>query len=114
MFRKTFLLGQLIFKFCIQRIVTIEDVLEELLQEAISDEFDKKEWKEEKLSLLVIHKWKRFAQRQKKGREKVNRYPADVGDVAVDTQPGAEATEVTGLLGENETRNGKTKFLGLF
>lgn len=88
--------------------------MEELLQEAISDEFDKKEWKEEKLSLWVIHKWKGFAQRQKKGREKINRHPPGLGDVAFDTQLGAEATEVTGLLGENEARNGKTKFLGLF
>jgi len=95
-------------------IVTIEDVLEELLQEAIADEFDKKEWKEEKLSLWVVHKWKQFAQRQKKDREKAGRHPADVGDVAVDTQPETEATENSGLLGDNKTKNGKKNFLGLF
>ena len=94
----------------IQRIVTLEDVLEELLQEEIADEYDKKEWKEEKLSLWVIHKWKRFVKRRKLDRERDNHLPAVVGDVTGDANV---ATESTGLLGDKKTRKG-SKILGLF
>ncbi|CAJ1964084.1 unnamed protein product [Cylindrotheca closterium] len=87
-------------------VVSIEDVLEELLQETIADEFDKKEWKEEKLSLWAIHKWKRFVQRKKKSLE----HPVD----ARDANPKTKATESTSLLGDTKKKSGKKKFLGLF
>jgi metal transporter CNNM len=93
-------------------IVTLEDVLEELLQEEIADEYDKKEWKEEKLSLWVIHKWKRFVKRRKKERESEDQLPAVVGDVTGRTDG---PTESTGLLGDQKSRDRKgSKILGLF
>lgn len=99
------------------RIVTIEDVLEELLQEEIADEFDKKEWKEERLSLWAVHKWKRFVQRRKMEREVAKRREAaTLANVEEGGGNTNEATESTGLLGaKDEKKKKKTKkFLGLF
>lgn len=101
---------QQIFFFLIHSIVTLEDILEELLQEAIADEFDKKEWKEEKLSLWVIHKWKRFVKQQKLERGKDGQHPTVVGDANAETH---EPTESSVLLGETKKRK-KKKILGLF
>lgn len=88
-------------------IITLEDVLEELLQEQVLDEFDKKEIKEDRLARWTVQKWKRFIRRKK---NKVNM--TDVVDMAMNSaRQESEIGENTSLLGGNPKRK---KFFGLF
>jgi metal transporter CNNM len=48
-------------------IITLEDVLEMLLQEQIYDEMDKRERKALKLAIMVVGRWRRYVQRKKEG-----------------------------------------------
>lgn len=48
-------------------IVTLEDVLEALLQEQIYDEMDKKEREYRRLAQMVCRQWKRYVKRKKAG-----------------------------------------------
>eukprot|EP00980_Cylindrotheca_fusiformis_P021521 scaffold8369_cov121-Cylindrotheca_fusiformis.AAC.2 len=86
-------------------IITIEDVLEELLQEEIADEYDRREWREEKLSEWVITKWKKFADSRRKERQ---------AKEAIDqaNMDKAEAGESTRLLGGEKKEN--KVFFGIF
>jgi hypothetical protein len=87
--------------------------LEELLQEEIADEFDRREWKEERLSQLAVKKWKQFVQRRKKERESPTNHHQSLPDVvekAMDAQKDDAAGESTGLLGGKK----KKIFFGVF
>jgi metal transporter CNNM len=82
-------------------IITLEDILEELLQEEIADEFDKKEMRERDLSLWALRKWKTLVKKNKQ---------QEVADKAVKKRK-AEANETSGLLGGQKKKN---FFFGLF
>ena len=49
-------------------VITLEDVLEALLQEQIYDEMDKKEREATRLARMVCQKWKRYVRRKKAGQ----------------------------------------------
>jgi metal transporter CNNM len=82
-------------------IITLEDVLEMLLQEQIYDEMDKQEREAERLARMTVKHWQRYVRRKKEGR------PMVVGDNGI--QPALipvvqravahqVASETTGLL----------------
>jgi metal transporter CNNM len=48
-------------------IITLEDVLEALLQEQIYDEHDREERSRERLAMMVLKKWKLYVKRKKEG-----------------------------------------------
>lgn len=48
-------------------IITLEDVLEALLQEQIYDEMDRYEREAERLSIMVVRHWRRFVRRKNRG-----------------------------------------------
>lgn len=78
-------------------IITLEDVLEELLQEEIADEFDRKEFRDERLSRWAVQKWKSHVRKKKQQRTPKS------SDAAVG--------ETSGLLGGEKKEK---KFFGLF
>ena len=49
-------------------IITLEDVLEMLLQEQIYDEMDKVERKNHRLALKVLRRWRRYVEKKKTGQ----------------------------------------------
>ena len=49
-------------------LVTLEDCIEELIQEEIFDEYDKVEMKEYKQMKWVVGKWKTFVKKKKRTR----------------------------------------------
>jgi metal transporter CNNM len=50
-------------------IVTLEDCLEELLQEEIYDEFDKREMIANRRATWVMNRWKQFVKKKQKERD---------------------------------------------
>lgn len=73
-------------------IITLEDVLEMLLQEQIYDEMDRKERTAHRLAIMVVNQWKKFVQRKKSGTTSLS----EVVEAAV------EAAETTALLHEKK------------
>ena len=92
----------------LHRVVTLEDVLENLIQEQIYDEFDRKEKQRFRLASWGFKRWKMFVKKKKKQRgestaawESTTAYdtmgePKMIG--IVDKAMG-QATETTSLLG---------------
>jgi len=65
-------------------IVTLEDCLEELLQEEIYDEFDKKEMIANRRATWVMNRWKQFV--RKKQTERDILIKTDVNTISVDSK----------------------------
>ena len=79
------------------RIITLEDVLEALLQEQIYDESDKYEREALRLSGWVVQKWKAYTRRKKRERSDAATLAPrlSLGAVVVEAM---DADERTGLL----------------
>ena len=89
-------------------MVTLEDVLEELIQEEIYDEFDRKEKKRLKLARWGFQRWRMFVKKKKRQRGEdvsesfcVRDEPKMAGVVAeaIAQAEGGHPTETTSLLG---------------
>lgn len=89
-------------------MVTLEDVLENLIQEQIYDEFDRKEKNRLRLARWGFQRWKRFVKNKKRLRGETVSYDSmslrdkdpkmvDVVEQAVATQE-EQASESTSLL----------------
>ena len=94
-------------------IITLEDVLEALLQEQIYDEMDRTEKNAARLAKMVIKKWKQYVARKKNGElASVNNEPMMVPVVQKAIEEAAEqgeiavgmANELTSLLGNNSKK----------
>jgi hypothetical protein len=103
-------------------IITLEDVLEALLQEQIYDEYDREERTREKLATMVLKKWRLYVKRKKEGLLQpadVNHNPAMLSVVAqamkntATSSPVAMeeglAEETTTLLVKHPRSNSKSK-----
>ena len=82
----------------------MEDIVEELLQEEVFDEYDK----EKRLARWAVGRWKNFVRRKKK-EERMSM--SDVVSMVMNNQDIEQAGEDTGLLGGEKKSK---KFLGLF
>lgn len=88
-------------------MVTLEDVLESLIQEQIYDEFDRKEKQRLRLARWGFQRWKLFVKKKKKLRgETTSAYDsftdskmAGIVEEAMARERGSQATESTSLLG---------------
>jgi len=90
-----------------KRIITLEDVLECLLQEQIYDESDRREREGDRIARWAVAKWKRYVKRRKSGAKQ----NPDLGDVVMDAME--QAHEGTALLdGRQESKQGG--IFGLF
>jgi hypothetical protein len=52
-------------------IITLEDVLEMLLQEQIYDEMDQRERNAHRLARIVCHRWRIYVRRKKANRKQI-------------------------------------------
>jgi metal transporter CNNM len=81
-------------------IITLEDVLEALLQEQIYDEYDREERSRERLAMMVLKKWRLYVKRKKEGLLQ----PADVhhtpGMLSVVAQAMKTATSIPAAMEE--------------
>ena len=82
----------------------MEDIVEELLQQEVFDEYDK----EERLARWAVGRWKNFVRRKKKEK---GMHMSDVVSMVMNNQDIEQAGEDTGLLGGEKKSK---KFLGLF
>jgi hypothetical protein len=101
-------------------IITLEDVLEALLQEQIYDEMDREELQRNRLARMVFRKWKTYTKRKKQGLLQpaaVRHDPAILAVVAqavtgigspMEMEEGLVAGETTALL-ETPSRRTKTE-----
>jgi metal transporter CNNM len=103
-------------------IITLEDVLEALLQEQIYDEYDREERTRVKLATMVLKKWRLYVKRKKEGLLQpadVNHNPAMLSVVAQAMKKTATsspvameeglAEETTTLLVKHPRSNSKSK-----
>jgi CBS domain containing-hemolysin-like protein len=89
-----------------RRVVTLEDVLESLIQEEIYDEYDRQERRKHDLAKWGFQRWRRFVRHQKKRRGDMT-YASiasepkmlHVVEEAVHKKEEETATEYTSLLG---------------
>ena len=70
----------------------MEDIVEELLQEEVFDEYDK----EKRLARWAVGRWKNFVRRKKKEKRMSM---SDVVSMVMNNQDVEQAGEDTGLLG---------------
>lgn len=85
------------------RIITLEDVLESLLQEQIYDENDKMERKAQQIARWAFHKWKAYVGRRRRERAQGDHALLDysMGAVVEKAMQQAESNERTHLLEGN-------------
>ena len=111
-------------------VITIEDVIEELLQEEIYDESDKMEREELRLAEWAANKWKKFVKKKKRERLMHDQAGMDVSMGSVVTQAmqrqhqqhgaqgdeesGAVSTTTTPLLGSHKKEDNAGFGLGSF
>jgi len=86
-------------------IVTLEDCIEELIQEEIYDEFDQMEQLENKRATKVITKWRKFVKKRKVDREEYD--VAKVGEAGMDDDYNNQFDESSGLLSYGSLNNSK-------
>ena len=96
----------LIFSCHCSSVVTLEDVLENLIQEQIYDEFDRKEKQRLRLARWGFQRWKMFVKKQKKLRGDPTAFESvkepklvEVVEEAMAHEEEIHATETTSLLG---------------
>jgi len=73
-------------------IVTLEDCIEELIQEEIYDEFDQMEQLENKRAMKVITKWRKFVKKRKVDRGEYD--VAKVGEAGMDDDYNDESSRL--------------------
>jgi hypothetical protein len=91
----------------IYRIITLEDVLEALLQEQIYDESDNYEREGLRLSKWVAQKWKAYARRKKRERNMTMQH-ISMGTLVEQVM---DANERTGLLDGSSSSDSNSGFL---
>jgi len=81
-------------------VITLEDVIEALLQEQIYDEMDRKERETTRLAKMVTRQWKNFVMRKKAGISMTTNVPSMLPIVhsAVRANQGGPVSESTSLL----------------
>eukprot|EP00977_Amphora_coffeiformis_P029897 scaffold43368_cov214-Amphora_coffeaeformis.AAC.3 len=77
-------------------VITLEDVLESLLQEQIYDENDRYERDAARLAKHVVGHWKRYVKHKKEGNPMVNPNDQSMADVVEDAMHAHEATLLLG------------------
>ena len=90
-------------------LITLEDVLEALLQEQIYDEMDKREQQARRLAIVVFRHWREFVKRKKEGKPMAR--PPEPALVPVVKEAVSAALEATGLVATEEGRAGETTAL---
>jgi hypothetical protein len=93
-------------------VITLEDVLEELLQEEIYDESDKMAREAERISIWAAKKWKKYVQRRKqeRGLQEAHEQNNSMGSVVKqamarhDEEEAAAGGEGTALLGGGDKK----------
>ena len=102
----------------LRSVITLEDVLEMLLQEQIYDESDKLEREATRIARWAATKWKRFVKKRKRERSEQQGAEGDVSMGTVVVQAMAKHDEETGehtaLLGGKEKRKSGGGLFGLF
>tara|TARA_B110001452_G_C14953911_1_gene333615 strand:- start:65 stop:397 length:333 start_codon:yes stop_codon:yes gene_type:complete len=93
--------------FVEHRIISLEDVLEELLQEEIYDENDQMKKEGEKIALWVSEKWKRKQERDKGVGAPAKLSLSSIVSEAVDAKNKKNTSESTRLLQSNDQRCSK-------
>ena len=95
-------------------VVTLEDVLEMLLQEQILDETDKLERDERRLAKWVVSRWKLFVNKQKVDRDHALLHKDPKMLDIVSQALAQSATDETPLLGASKEEKGEKRHVAFF
>jgi len=94
-------------------IVTLEDCIEELIQEEIYDEFDQLEQRNNRRAQWVVEKWKRFVKKKKEARLEATQSDHDENDslLSYGDESSSESRNYYSVLHDNSVHRDTTPLI---